>query len=195
MQILFYTTMAAQEYAEGRGYYPEAPARCPHPGCHCPVKMLKHGFYKRYIILLSYEGFIWIRRYICSKCGRTVSMLPSFCIPRHQYGLEVIIGALQEATQRGSIKYAGTKWKKRPPSLARRHIIHYRNRVIQNRGCIQLGLNMMSPGFIGLTQIAGDTDWTRRFLDAATDPNLPQFNVTYHELTGKSFMSLHNNVA
>jgi len=193
VQILFDTEYSPQKYSNGAGQYPEAPSRCPH--CNIPVKMHKHGFYKRYIIVIDYEGYIRIRRYICRGCGRTVSMLPSFCIPRYQYGMIVIILALLTATVSNSTRYAGTKWPARPQTLTRRHIIYYRNRVMQNRKQIQLGLNLMSPGFIDLQQITGDTDWTRSFLKAVTQKKPPQFNSQYHSLLRKSFMSLHNNVA
>jgi hypothetical protein len=122
-------------------------------------------------------------------------MLPSFCVPRMQYGVEVIILALLVATEYISARYAGTKWPQRPPTLTRRHIILYRNRIIRNRVRIQLALNRMSPEFVALKQIAGDLDWTRKFLTIATHINPSQFNAKYHNLTGDSFMSLHNNVA
>ena len=193
VQLLFETNNSPQTYVEESGKYPDAPSRCPH--CHNPVKLSKHGFYTRYIILLLFAGNIRIRRYICLKCGLTVSMLPSFCIPRYQYGAEVIITALLTAAMNSSTRYAVTRWSERPQTLTRRHIIHYRQRVVQNRGRIQLGLNLMSPGFIEMKQITGDTDWTSKFLEAATEIKPPQFNSRYHRLTGKSFMSLHNNVA
>jgi hypothetical protein len=122
-------------------------------------------------------------------------MLPSFCLPRYQYGVEVIVLALLSALLSGSVSYVETKWPERPATIRRRHVILYRRRLIRNRGCIQLGLNLMSPGFIDWQQIAGDTDWTRRFLEAVRKLEPPQFNAKYHELTGYSFMSLHNKVA
>jgi len=122
-------------------------------------------------------------------------MLPSFCIPRIQYGVEVILTALLIAAEHSSVRYAGTRWPERPLTLTRRHIIYYRDRIIRNRGIIQLALNLMSPAFIELKQITGDIGWTRKFLQAASQLKPPQFNAKYHDLTGKSFMSLHNNVA
>jgi len=193
VQFVFISEETPQTYEDKTGKYPQAPNCCPH--CSIPVMMRKHGFYKRYIIHFAFEGYIYIRRYICVKCGRTVSMLPSFCVPYYQHGTEVIILALFTAIIHCSVKYAGTKWPERPQTLTRRHIIHYRNRVKQNRRHIQLGLNLMSPGFIDLIQITGDTDWTRKFLEAVTQLNPQQFNSKYHRLMGKSFMSLHNNVA
>jgi hypothetical protein len=122
-------------------------------------------------------------------------MLPSFCVPRMQYGVDVIILALLVAAEYMSMKYAGTKWPERPSTLTRQHIIFYRKRVMRNRVRIQLALNRISPEFVGLQQITGDLDWTRKFLKAATHINPPRFNAKYHNLSGDSFMSLHNNVA
>lgn len=194
MQILFYTEEKPQAYVEGNGKYPQAPERCPQKDCKAPIKMKKHGYYKRYVLITGFYGIIRVRRYKCSICGRTVSMLPSFCIPRLLYGVEIIILALLFAAEY-SVNYAGTKWPGRARSLARRHIIYYRKRLMQNRDYIQLALNLMSPGFIELKQITGDSEWTREFLKAATRINPPRFNTKYHNLTGESFMSLHNKVA
>jgi hypothetical protein len=195
VQILFNTEDTPQSYAEGNGKFPDAPEKCPHKGCHTPIKMRKHGFYERYIVGFEFVGKISVRRYICPMCGRTVSMLPSFCVPRLQYGVEVIILALLTAMQHNSTRYAGTRWHERPPTLTRRHLIYYRKRAMQNRGHIQLVLNLMSPEFVELKQITGDPEWTRESLKAANDTNPPRFNANYHELSGSSFMSLHNKVA
>ena len=194
MQILFNAEDKPQAYVEGNGKYPEAPERCPQKDCKAPIKMKKHGYYKRYIFVTGFFGIIRVRRYKCSVCGRTVSMLPSFCVPRLQYGVEIIILALLVAVE-FSVKYAGTKWPGGAQNLTRRHIIYYRKRIIRNRGYIQLALNLMSPGFIELKQIAGDSEWTQEFLKVATQINPPRFNSKYHNLTGESFMSLHNKVA
>jgi hypothetical protein len=193
MQILFYTESNVESYSNGTGYYPEAPSRCPH--CQIPVKMSKHGFYKRYIIHTTYEGNIRIRRYICHDCCKTVSMLPSFCVPRYQYSVEIIIMSLLTAILNHSVNHVVKKWSQRPESLTKRHVIHYRKRITQNRGTIQLGLNLMSPEFIDLKQITGDTDWTKEFLEVVTQIKPPQFNAKYHELTNRNFMSSHNKIA
>lgn len=189
MQILFETKDTPQMYAEGRGSYPDTPLKCPHKDCHTPIKMRKHGYYERYISIKGYVGKIRVRRYKCAVCGRTVSMLPSFCVPWILHSAEVIIIALLIAVQVGSIRYAGTKWSERPETLTRRHIIYYRERIIRNRGRIQLALNLISPEFVELKQIAGDLDWGRKFLQAANDINPSRFNAEYHALTGASFMS------
>ena len=194
MQFLFNTEEKPQAYAEGNGKYPDAPQRCPQKDCKVPLKMKKHGYYKRYVLITDFSGIIRVRRYKCSVCWRTVSMLPSFCIPRLQYGAELIILALLTAAEY-SVKYVCAKWAGLVQSLTRRHIIFYRKRIIRNRSYIQLALNLMSPGSIELKQITGDSDWTREFLKVATEIKPPRFNSKYHALTGESFMSLHSNVA
>jgi len=195
VQFLFNTADTPQSYADGTGSFPEAPERCPHKDCHMPVKMRKHGFYERYVSIRGFYGRIRIRRYRCAVCGRTVSMLPSFCVPYLLHGIELIIHSLLLAAERKSVRYVATRWQERPESLTRRHIYHCRKGIIQNRAQIQLGLNLISPEFVELKQIAGDSDWTQSFLEAVNQLNPPKFNEKYHALTNTSFMSSHNNVA
>ena len=76
MQFLYDTKDGPEAYIDGAGYIPAAPRRCPHKGCHMPVELKKHGYYKRYLILGVFVGYIRIRRYRCPVCGKTVSMLP-----------------------------------------------------------------------------------------------------------------------
>ena len=54
-----------------------------------------HGFYSRQVCGLS-EGWIviWVRRYLCRKCGHTMSCLPDWLHPWRWYAATVIIEAL-----------------------------------------------------------------------------------------------------
>jgi len=54
-----------------------------------------HGFYSRQVCGLS-EGWIviWVRRYLCRKCGHTMSCLPDWLHPWRWYGATVIMEAL-----------------------------------------------------------------------------------------------------
>jgi len=54
-----------------------------------------HGFYSRQVCGLS-AGWIviWVRRYLCRKCGRTMSFLPDWLHPWRWYGATVIMEAL-----------------------------------------------------------------------------------------------------
>jgi hypothetical protein len=51
-----------------------------------------HGWYFRQVILPAGEGCrrISVRRLRCRVTGRTVSLLPAFCIPRRQHGPGVL---------------------------------------------------------------------------------------------------------
>jgi hypothetical protein len=94
MQKAFDAGCSAKEYQkQGKEFtFPDLTKElCP----HCKTDVLKkHGFYKRYLILLQFAGVILIRRYICKECGRTVSLLPSFAHPGRAYGIEPIIYVL-----------------------------------------------------------------------------------------------------
>ena len=54
-----------------------------------------HGFYSRQVCGLS-AGWIviWVRRYLCRKCSRTMSFLPDWLHPWRWYGATVIMEAL-----------------------------------------------------------------------------------------------------
>lgn len=67
--------------------------RCP----HCNDLMIKNGFYKRFVITLNRKTYtIFIRRYRCKHCNHTVSILPSFLLPRFQRSLEFIFHCLDQ---------------------------------------------------------------------------------------------------
>jgi len=93
MQIMFETHCTVEEYVkQGKNFpFPKAPGRCTNPKCRMPVKMKKHGFYERYYIKAGFSRKILIRRYYCPYCGKTVSFIPHFCLPRFQYCSEIIM--------------------------------------------------------------------------------------------------------
>ncbi len=62
---------------------------CPH--CHSKRRLHLHGIYHRYVIWYDNIYSIPIQRHFCVHCGRTVSVLPSFCHPRFQMALPMII--------------------------------------------------------------------------------------------------------
>lgn len=69
--------------------YPEL-QQCP----RCKDRLIKHGFYQRNILTVNRYYSVYIRRYKCKHCGRTVSILPNFLIPRFQTLLILILGAI-----------------------------------------------------------------------------------------------------
>ncbi len=60
--------------------------RCP----FCPEahRLRLHGWYGRQALLPRQGGAVrvWVRRLYCAVTGKTVSLLPDFCLPRRQHG-------------------------------------------------------------------------------------------------------------
>jgi len=91
LQQIFLTSRSPEEYArQGENFEFPVPERCPNPACMVPIPPKKHGFYQRNCLDFNYRGRIIIRRYYCPYCGKTVSYLPSFCLPYYQYSLAII---------------------------------------------------------------------------------------------------------
>ena len=196
MQVLFNSEQKPGDYIKsGSGSYPGAPGRCPHKNCKTPKKLKKHGYYQRYLMTPTFCGKIRIRRYICSVCGRTVSMLPSFCISKFQFGTEVVVNILWESYNGESINKVSMKWGKIIETITRRNVAYYRARLRQNRKYIQYVLNQISPEYIELNQIPGDSEWTKRMLDEISPIQPHVFNAEFHNIADKSFMSPQNRVA
>ena len=197
MQNIFLCKNKPEDYVKkgGRGKYPPAPKRCHHKGCGINIEMKKHGFYSRFLTTLKFRGMVRIRRYKCSKCGRTVSMLPSFCIPRVSYGALLTVMLLRYTLTVGSISKAAKVFCAYIGSISRRLIGKYLSRLNNNRQLIQYVLNQQSPDNIALGRLSGDAKWTKSFLFGIRPHLLPEFNVDFHKTTGKSFMSLQNRIA
>ncbi len=84
MQIIFDPGCSPREYVNQGWVEPKRPRVCPRGRIG---KLHKHGFYKRfYLDGLSFWRIL-IRRYCCTRCGTTISFLPSFCVPKFQYSL------------------------------------------------------------------------------------------------------------
>jgi len=190
MQIIFHTKQKPSAYAQGgSGEFPDAPECCPFPDCKVHVCMKKHGFYSRNVIDDEYCGLIRIRRYLCPKCRRTVSMLPDFCIPRYVYLVQVIMGMLAMFAETASIAAVAAAYALRFPAVGRRHVRHYKKRVVANRKPIQLRLNQISPGSIPLGGEPRDTEWIKGFVREVGKMHPHVFNSDFHNAIGKSFLS------
>jgi transposase-like protein len=197
MQNIFYTNLAAQDFAVKKStLFPEAPGKCPFGDCAAPVKLKKHGYYQRFFISKNFCGVIYIRRYICPVCGRTVSMLPMFCIQKFQYSGADIINMLYDFYQDGmSLTQLIKNLKSTFPYLERRHINYYRKRVIQNRQLIQYVLNLISPEFTLSSTIPEDREWVKRFLCKVKEMHPHVFLIDFSKTAGKSFMTSRNMIA
>ena len=197
MQNIFLSKHRPEDYVDkdGSGEYPDAPAKCPFGDCGVNIKMKKNGYYIRLLITLTFTGLIRVRRYKCPKCGRTLSMLPSFCLAGLSYSVDFIVALLQYAVNKGSIKKTVKEWRAIAADVSRRLVNKYLARLRNNRGMIQYVINQMSPGNISLGRLPGDSEWTKRFLGGMRPSLSPEFNANFHKITGKSFMSLYNRIA
>jgi hypothetical protein len=197
MQNIFLSKNKPEDYVDkhGVGKYPEAPKKCPYGDCGVNIEMKKHGYYTRMLITITFTGKIRIRRYKCRKCGRTLSMLPSFCIAGYTYSLDFIIVLLKYAFNIDSIKKTVRHWITLGINISRRLISKYLKRLCNNRRLIQYGINQISPEKIIIGRLTGDTDWTKSFVFGMRSSLWQEFNNDFHKTTGKSFMSLHNSIA
>jgi len=197
MQNIFLSEQKPEDYVDkdGAGKYPAAPKKCPFGNCGVNLEMKKNGFYIRFLRMITFSGWIRIRRYKCPKCGRTLSMLPSFCLAGFSYSVELIVALLQYVINTGSIKKTVKEWRAISVEISRRLVNKYITRLRDNRKMIQYGINQISPDNISLGRLPGDTEWTKSFLFGIRPDLAPEFNASFHKVTGRSFMSLHNKIA
>ena len=89
MQILHPFTGSVQQYHEQLSdpdcYRPD---HCPQ--CQAKRPLTAHGFYRRTLTDLTFDGILHVRRYLCQCCQRTVSLLPEFALPYLRSSLVVI---------------------------------------------------------------------------------------------------------
>ena len=89
MQILHPFAGSINQYADAisdPGRY--RPDHCPQ--CQAKQALSGHGFYSRTLVDLAFDGVIRVRRYLCRRCRRTVSLLPDFALPWLRFSLTVI---------------------------------------------------------------------------------------------------------
>ena len=80
MQILHRFPGSVQQYdAELSDPERYRPRDCPQ--CAAKHPLTAHGFYRRTLEDIGFDGVIRVRRYLCESCRRTVSLLPEFALP------------------------------------------------------------------------------------------------------------------
>ena len=121
MQYIYEFDLTVKEYSQ-RGKNNQFPEFNSCPICNAQKSLDKHGFYPRNALLIKRDYRIPIRRYYCSSCGRTVSILPSFLLPYYQYSLSVIMRCLKQVLTR----------KKKNISYYRQLGEHYKKRYLNN---------------------------------------------------------------
>lgn len=64
------------------------PLTCPH--CQAPGRLVGHGSYPRNAVDERLAVPIRIKRFLCAACHKTISVLPSFCLPFRHYQSTII---------------------------------------------------------------------------------------------------------
>ena len=108
----------------------------------------KHGLYRRFCV----DGFrtlrVPVRRYYCPACGVTVSLLPSFCVPRFQYHLDVLWQCLQwRLDEEQSLAAIGQRLQQRYPVIIwmPQQVRFYSQRFLDNLSRIAVVLRKAYP--------------------------------------------------
>jgi len=197
MQIMFETHCTVEEYVkQGKNFpFPKAPGRCTNPKCRMPVRMKKHGFYKRYYTKAGFSGKILIRRYYCPYCGKTVSFIPHFCLPRFQYCSEIILKCIEKTLNRKcSLNLCLYELQSQYPgfSISRQHMYFYTKRFKDNLNFIEYGLRQIS-GSITLPPVGLEKrERARKILGIvkAGFPSIHTFSQRFFDTCRKSFLTL-----
>jgi Domain of unknown function (DUF6431) len=110
------------------------PDHCPQ--CDAKRPLTGHGFYRRTLVDVAFDGVIRVRRYLCLFCKRTVSLLPDFVLPWLRFSISVIalflaarllsgltfVAAARAAAQTGMPYQRGQFWirrfQKQAPALS-----------------------------------------------------------------------------
>ena len=86
MQILHRFAGSIQRYSEELSDLDRyRPDHCPQCEAHRPLRA--HGFYKRTLVDIAFDGTIRVRRYLCCCCKRTLSLLPEFALRYLRFGI------------------------------------------------------------------------------------------------------------
>ena len=89
MQILHPFSGSIQKYSqEIADPDRHRPDHCPQ--CQAKTPLRAHGFYRRTLVEVGFEGVLRVRRYLCPSCQRTVSLLPEFALPYLRFGISLI---------------------------------------------------------------------------------------------------------
>jgi len=191
MQNIFLSHSSPEAFQKANeALFPDAPSRCIFEDCRMPVKMKKHGFYKRYVISYRFSGYIYIRRYICPCCGRTISFLPGFLAPYFQYALPYILAFLNGYFKREQSLRKYVEWfKRKKDGFNRRHFRYYINRIFSNRNLIQYYLNLTDQGIIPKEDTSDSRLFAKRLLKKlhAVSPHYLSWN--FFNLTGKGILA------
>ena len=134
MQILFKITDINEYLKKGKDFnWPKPWKKCVRCKEYC--KIFKHGFYQRCYVNphLKINELIYIKRYFCTNCLKTISLLPSFCISKFVVGFDNIFKAVYSILNRKkSIEKAVDKLNLEFEYISKQQYYNYLNRFYKN---------------------------------------------------------------
>ena len=191
MQKIFLTQLSPKDFQKAdSANFPITPVRCVFSDCMVPVKMKKHGFYRRYVISRMFCGIIYIRRYICPCCGRTVSMLPSFLLPQFQYSIPYIVDFISGYFERKqSLRSYMKAFKNATDMFSRRHFRFYISRIFSNRKLIQYYLSSTAQTMIPEEDSLDSRKFVKKLMEKIHAVSPHYFTCSFFNSTHKSILA------
>lgn len=171
MQILHPFRGSVQAYVDEVATAPERyrPDHCPQ--CHVLHPLISHGWYRRTVVDVAFDGPIRVRRYLCKSCRRTVSLLPEFVLPYLRFSLEVLARFLERRLLAGTTLAAAAAAAAQPamPYQRGQHWLRRFRRQAEpvGAGLIALTKPVFAPSFVvRALHMLRACGWTRahRFL-------------------------------
>ncbi len=162
---------------------------CPNPNCCFEGRLRRHGFYSRTALTLTATYIIFIQRYYCPFCKRTLSLQPSFLAPRFQYSMACIFYILYLMSA-CKLSYHAIAKKINSSSgrveMSYQHVSFYRSRLLQNRPLISVFLSA-NQVFLAETEPAF---WLKDLTkEIFRHFGLHTFCLEYYHLQSQHFMS------
>lgn len=141
------------------------------PFCH--DVLIKNGFYKRYVIVSNISYIIYIKRFRCKHCGLTVSILPSFLLPRFQRSLKDIFNIIYQYI------------KNRRLLIYRRAVFFYVKRFNKNLNALIIFFRETANGCPCF-----DNKKAIKLLEMIKACKVPTFAKRFHNHFNKCFMAI-----
>ena len=164
---------------------------CPNPCCWYEGRLHRHGFYTRNALSILFTSTAVIQRYLCPRCKKTVSILPTYFAPHFQYSYACIVFALYLlAVCRLTMSDIAATINEFSGQLkmSYQHIAFYRNRLWRNTPLV-----IMFFGSIGVILAEYDAPSSLRFignvLEGLEELGMDYFTIMYFHFHKKHLMS------
>jgi hypothetical protein len=107
MQTILKTSLTPVQYVEQEHHKQvKPPENC--PNCSSAHSLDALAYYRRYVTWLASALLIWVRRFLCLRCGVSVSCLPSFAQPYRAINTSTIESGFNEQLQKRTVPHWDT---------------------------------------------------------------------------------------